>query len=84
MRHALGTIAALVAVIGSPWPLAVLLALALALFEPLIPFVAGAFADMLYYAPHAGAVPLGTLCGALATGIAFFVRSRLKTSIIGE
>lgn len=65
-----------------PWPLTVLLALAVSLFEPLVPLAAGLFADTLYYVPQSGIVPTFTLYGALVTAVALFVRSRLKTSII--
>ena len=37
-----------------PWPLTVLLALAISLFEPLVPLAAGLFADTLYHAPQSG------------------------------
>lgn len=67
-----------------PWPLTAFLALALSFSEPLLPLAAGLFVDVLYYAPHAQALPLFTLSGALATVSAFLVRSRLKASIIGE
>ncbi len=65
-----------------PWPLTVLLTLAVSLFEPLVPLAAGLFADTLYYAPQSGTAPIFTLYGALVTAVALFVRSRLKTSII--
>lgn len=71
-----------ISIIFFPWPLAALLTLISSLFVPLLPLAAGLFADTLYYAPGAASVPLYTLYGALATGIALFVRSRLKTSII--
>ena len=67
-----------------PWLFTVLLALAAALLEPLTPLALGLFADTLYYPPQAHAFPLFTLYGALVTALAFFVRSRLKTSIIGR
>ncbi len=67
-----------------PWPLSVLLALCASLFEPLVPLAAGLFADTLYYVPQAGVLPLFTLGGGALTIIAFFVRDRLKTSIIGR
>jgi len=65
-----------------PWPLTAVFVLAFSPFEPLLPLAVGLFIDTLYYAPHAGALPLFTLYGAVATAIAFFVRSRLKVGII--
>jgi hypothetical protein len=56
----------------------------MSLFEPLLPLAAGLFVDTLYYMPHGGSVPLFTLIGAFVSVGAFFVRSRLKTSIIGR
>jgi hypothetical protein len=76
-----GTCATLLSVIFFPWPLTACLALGMASFEPLVPFAAGLFADTLYYAPNSG-MPMFTLIGAFVTVFSFFVRSRLKTSII--
>lgn len=76
------TIFTFVSTILFPWPLTAILAIVASVFEPLVPLAAGLFADTLYYAPQSGAIPLFTLCGALLTIVAFFVRSRLKTSII--
>ncbi|MDO8566601.1 MAG: hypothetical protein Q7R58_00415 [bacterium] len=67
-----------------PWSLTVVLTLVASLFEPLVPLSIGLFADTLYYAPQSGTIPLFTLYGACATALAFFVRARLKTSIIRE
>ena len=77
------TIATFISAIFFPWPLTVLLALASSFFEPLVPVAAGIFIDTLYYTPPASALPLFALGGAIVTALAFFVRSRLKTSIIG-
>ena len=84
MMRGILTLGTLVSVIFFPWPLAALLALASSLLEPLLPLAAGIFADTLYYAPHASAIPLFTLYGAVATAIAFFVRGRLEASIISR
>lgn len=73
-----------ISIIFFPWPLAAMLTLISSLSIPLLPLAAGIFADTLYYTPQSGFLPLFTLLGALVTGIAFFVRSRLKTSIIGR
>lgn len=78
------TILTFISAVLFPWPLTVILALVTSFFEPFVPLAVGLFADTLYYAPQAGALPLFTLYGALATGLAFFVRSRLKASIIGR
>lgn len=75
---------AFVSVIFFPWPLTALIALAASLILPLLPLSAGLFADALYFVPHAGAWPLFSIFGALATLAAFFVRSRLAAGIIGE
>lgn len=73
----------LASVIFFPWPFTVFLALASALAEPLIPLAVGLCADVFYYSPAAQSVPLFTLGGAALTSVAFFVRSRLRASIIG-
>lgn len=65
-----------------PWPLTAALALGTAIFEPWLPLAAGIFIDTVYYVPPG--VPYFALIGLLVTLIAFFVRTRLKTSIIGE
>ncbi len=67
-----------------PWPLTAILALGTSIFEPLVPLSIGLFADILYYVPQSGSLPVFTLYGALVTALAFLVRSRLKTGIIGE
>lgn len=78
------TVLTFVSTVLFPWPLTAVLALGASVFEPLIPLAIGLFADTLYYAPLSGALPIFTFYGALATALAFFVRSRLKTGIIGE
>jgi hypothetical protein len=82
MTRGILTLMSFVSAVFFPWPLTVVLALASSIFEPLLPLATGLFVDTLYYTPHSGAIPLFTFCGTLATAIAFFVRSRLKTSII--
>lgn len=79
MMPAVLTLSTFVSVIFFPWPLSVLLALTASITEPLVPLAAGLFADTLYYTPASGS-PLFTLLGALATVIAFFVRTRLRSS----
>jgi hypothetical protein len=83
MIRGLLTVLAFISVLLFPWPFTVLLVLVAAFFEPLVPLAIGIFADTLYYTPHAGAFPVLWLYGALLTGVAYFVRSRIKTSIIG-
>lgn len=84
MIRLLAVLVAGASVVMFPWPLTVALALVAALFEPWTPLAIGLLSDTLYYAPYAGRVPLGVLCGAVATMGAFFVRSRLKAGMIGE
>ena len=84
MMRAVFALAPFLSAIFFPWPLTALLALAASFFEPLVPLAAGLFADTLYFAPQSLSLPLSTLYGALATALAFFVRARLKTGIIGE
>ncbi|HCR52072.1 TPA: hypothetical protein DIV48_00295 [Candidatus Kaiserbacteria bacterium] len=78
------TLLAFVSTIFFPWSFTAALAIAVALFEPLVPLAVGLFADTLYYVPHAGTLPVFTLYGAVATMLAFFVRNRLNASIIGR
>ena len=80
----LGIVLSFVAVVFFPWPLTVLLALLLAAFEPLVPLALGIFADTLYYLPHGSFFPHFTFWGLLVTIVAFFVRSRLKASLVRD
>lgn len=82
MIHGLLTLLAFVSAVFFPWPLTALVALIAAAGEPLVPLAVGLFADTLYYAPSSSHLPLSTLLGAVATALAFFVRSRLRTSSI--
>lgn len=83
MMRAAGTLLTFVSAIVFPWPLTAFLTLGMALYEPLLPLATGLFADTLYYTPQGGALPLYTIFGAVATIVAFFVRSRLKAGSIG-
>lgn len=76
------TIVAFISTVLFPWPLTAFLALTASAFEPLVPLSIGLFADALYYAPFSGALPIFTFYGALATALAFIVRSRLSAGII--
>lgn len=80
MIRSVGILATFFSAIFFPWPFTAFLALIVAFFEPWIPLAAGLFIDTLYYLPHTGTLPVFTFAGALSTGIAFFVRSRLKAS----
>lgn len=84
MNAALLTILSLVSLVLFPWPMTVLLALLTAGVEPLAPLGIGLLADTLYYAPHVGRWPLFTLGGVVATAIAVWVQSRLRTSSMGR
>jgi hypothetical protein len=84
MKRGFLTIATLTSVIFLPWPFTLVLALASALYLPLLPLAAGIFSDVLYWGPAAGGLPLATLLGALVSVVAIIVRSRLTTGIIGE
>jgi hypothetical protein len=74
-------IAPFVSLVFFPWPLTAALAVAAAWFEPLMPLSVGLLADMLYHAPSTG-WPVASIAGACAAVVAFFVRSRMRTSII--
>ena len=78
------TLSAVISPVLFPWPLTVVLVLAASVLEPLTPLAVGLFADTLYYVPHAGALPLFTLGGALLSAGMFFVRARLNTGSIRE
>ena len=74
------TIFTFISVVLFPWPLSVALGVAAAFVEPFVPLAAGIFADALYLTPHA--FPVFALGGAACSGLAFFVRSRLRTGIM--
>lgn len=78
------TVLTFISTVLFPWPLTLIFALAAAFFEPLVPLAVGLFADTLYYAPQAWAIPVFTIYGALVTAIAIFVRSRLSEGIINR
>lgn len=80
----LGTFCACLSALFFPWPLTALLAIGMSLFEPLVPLAVGLIADTLYYVPHDGTWPVYTFLGVLVSSTSLLVRSRLKTSIIGE
>lgn len=84
MMRGSGTFLTVLSAVLFPWPLTALLALGMALFEPLLPLSAGLFLDTLYYTSHGGKLPFFTIWGAFVAAAAFFVRSRLKTGSMGE
>lgn len=81
-RNGILTVSAFVSTLLFPWPLSAALALIASLFEPLVPFAVGIFADALYYVPQEGSIPSFALFGLAASLLAFFVRARLRESII--
>ncbi|MHB8660930.1 MAG: hypothetical protein ACYC75_03300 [Minisyncoccota bacterium] len=84
MRAAL-SFSALASVIFFPWLFTVLLALVASFVEPLVPLAVGICADTFYYyASSAEIFPFFTLGGTIATAIALFVHSRLRTGIISR
>lgn len=84
IRNGLLTLSTFVSIILFPWPLSALLAVVTSFFEPLVPIAAGIFADTLYWAPGAGALPTFTLYGLILSVITVLVRSRLSAGIIGK
>jgi hypothetical protein len=73
---------ALISLIFFPWFFTVVLALGAAFFEPLVPLGIGLLADTLYYGPESYSIPLYTLLGAVVSGIAAFVRTRLRPGMM--
>lgn len=84
MMRGIFSLITFISIVLFPWPMSVFLALAISLFEPLVPLAAGIFADTLYYTPQSGILPLFTLYGAAVTALAFFVRSRLRTGPVRD
>lgn len=84
IRNALLTFITFTSAVLFPWPLTVLLVCITAFFEPLVPLAVGLFADTLYYAPGAGALPVFTFYGLVLSVSIVFVRSQLRTGIIKE
>ncbi|MFH1178130.1 MAG: hypothetical protein V1711_00170 [bacterium] len=84
MMRGMLTILSFISVMLFPWPLTAIIVLVSSFSIPLLPLSVGIFADTLYYTPQANILPLCSIFGAIATGAAFFVRSRLRTSNIGR
>lgn len=76
------TILALLSVVALPWQLATVIALAAGTMVPLMPLACGLFAEALYWTPRLSLLPFFALSGALATTLLYFVRGRIKASII--
>ena len=76
------SLSALVSLIFFPWPFTVALALGASVVEPLVPFGIGLLADTLYYGAESYPFPLYTLMGAIWSGIAVFVRTRLRPGMM--
>ena len=81
MIRAIFVLLSFVSIVIFPWPLTVAFALITSFFIPLMPLAVGIVADAFYYGPS-GSLPLFTIYGVLATVIAFFVRHRLRASMI--
>ena len=81
MRRVL-VLGAFLSALWFPWPLTVCVAIGVSLLEPLVPLAIGLLLDILYFVPPVSVFPHFTVWGAAVTMIAFFVHSRLKTSII--
>ena len=82
MMNILAILVPLVSLVFFPWPLTIVLALVSAVYEPLMPLSIGLLADMLYYTVGSGHLPMAALSGLVASIMAFFVRSRMRTGII--
>lgn len=82
MIRGLVTIGTLSSVVFFPWQLSVALMTYAAVYEPLVPLAAGMLADALYYTSYSTATPFFSLYGAVATSIALFVHSRLRTGTL--
>ena len=80
--RALWTLGTLLGTLVLPWLVSALLALLGALWIPLLPLATGILYDLLYAAPHAHGFFSGTLLGALLTGLAYLVRTRVAPGII--
>jgi hypothetical protein len=65
-----------------PWLVTGIITVLLAPWEPLLPLAVGMVFDALYSAPGAHAFPVFSLYGAVLTAGAFFVRERLRASIL--
>lgn len=76
------TVFSFISLLFFPWLFTVVLVLVSAFFIPLLPLAVGLSTDALYYAPHAGSIPLFTLYGAVMSALAIFVQKQLRTSII--
>ena len=78
------SILTLLSVFFFPWPVTMLVALGVSVFEPLVPLAAGLLVDVLYFQVHGFSLPVFTLLGAGLSIAAWLVRGRLKTGSIRE
>lgn len=77
MMPTLGTIATVISSALFPWQLTTVLAISVAVYEPLVPLASGLLIDVVYYA---GGTPWATILGVLGTVLAYVVRGRLSLS----
>jgi len=82
MMRGIATIGALISVVLFPWPLSVALAVCAAVYEPLVPLAVGILFDVFYFTPQGTTLPFFTIAGAVGTGVALFVHSRLRTGTL--
>lgn len=81
MRIALPVVA-LLALFFVPAPLSVVLIAASAFVLPFSALALGVCADVLYFSPHPGALPLWSMGGLVATLLALLVHRFVKTRIM--
>lgn len=82
MIRALISLLPFIALVLFPWWVAAAAAIFAAFAAPVVPLLTGIFADMLYAAPYAAAVPfLYTLLGAGVSVAAFLIRVFVKRNM---
>lgn len=81
MMRVVSIIAAVVSPFMFPAPLALATVAVAAFFAPFMALAIGLLYDLLYL--PTGAFPMGTILGAVGTGIALVVRRFVETRIIG-
>lgn len=72
---------AVLSVFFFPFPLTVLLSFVASLYVPVAGLFIGAFADLLYYTPHASAYPIALVLGAVVSLVAFIVRRFVRARV---
>lgn len=73
------TLLSLSGVIYFPTTITLLVTFVTAFFEPLVPLAVGIFSDTFYWSPGVGTLPYASIIGLFVSGIAFFVRNRLRS-----